>query len=582
MSKTFEINPERSAYLDARGKVILKACPGSGKTTSVAYKLKKLIDEVESSSGNHYRGIACLSFTNVAKDEINSKFKDFHGKFISFPHAVLTIDSFINQYIVLPYFHHLKPSVTRPKILDSNFGLNNYNLGFLNSIRIDNVPISKRYPPEYISINLSNQFLFKKSRPNLTGEDLKSFNAYCQRLKAWQFNNGVLTQNDSIYAAFKILESQQRIAEYLSKRFPLIVIDEAQDTSEIQFAIIDQLIDNGLSQIELIGDPFQSLYEWRNARPDLFEDRFNDSTTWNAKTLMQCRRSQQKIINQYSQLRNDNVSIVTSSNIQDADTLVIRFHEGDEKSAVAKYIELSSQYKIRHVAVRGNSLRRKILNQPERQPEPWKSKTPYTILYALEQIELGNIKKAVSSIRSFIPRLIQPSITLEEERKQIESLKNDFSVNAKLFGLLKALPSLDLSLTDWTSQTQLKLQECFELLETPDFELKQGVWRPKHVLSLKSVMLIETDSCEIPVSTIHKIKGKTLESLLLILSRSSISANISLNELTHSTDFPNEKKRMLYIAMSRPSHQLVIAVPSNFSREDISSKLGGEVIFYEV
>jgi len=34
----YDLNEERSAYLNARGKVILNACPGSGKTTTIAKK----------------------------------------------------------------------------------------------------------------------------------------------------------------------------------------------------------------------------------------------------------------------------------------------------------------------------------------------------------------------------------------------------------------------------------------------------------------------------------------------------------------------------------------------------------------
>ena len=38
----YEITPERKKYIEARGLTVLTACPGSGKTTSIAYKLGKL------------------------------------------------------------------------------------------------------------------------------------------------------------------------------------------------------------------------------------------------------------------------------------------------------------------------------------------------------------------------------------------------------------------------------------------------------------------------------------------------------------------------------------------------------------
>ena len=39
----YRITDERRDYLEARGFTILTACPGSGKTTSITYKMKILL-----------------------------------------------------------------------------------------------------------------------------------------------------------------------------------------------------------------------------------------------------------------------------------------------------------------------------------------------------------------------------------------------------------------------------------------------------------------------------------------------------------------------------------------------------------
>ena len=83
----FEHNPERDAYLETRGRVVLNACPGSGKTTTIAYKLTELTKSWQQTHGK-FIGVACLSFTNVAKDQINEKYSEFSGAPISFPHLV--------------------------------------------------------------------------------------------------------------------------------------------------------------------------------------------------------------------------------------------------------------------------------------------------------------------------------------------------------------------------------------------------------------------------------------------------------------------------------------------------------------
>ena len=62
-----DITSELQAYLDASGKVVLNACPGGGKTTAIAQKIINLEPQYLKKY-DAYSGIACLSFTNAAKD----------------------------------------------------------------------------------------------------------------------------------------------------------------------------------------------------------------------------------------------------------------------------------------------------------------------------------------------------------------------------------------------------------------------------------------------------------------------------------------------------------------------------------
>lgn len=55
------------------------------------------------------------------------------------------------------------------------------------------------------------------------------------------------------------------MASAIVERFPIIIIDEVQDTSINQMAVFDLLSESGMKSIFLVGDPDQSIYEWRNA-----------------------------------------------------------------------------------------------------------------------------------------------------------------------------------------------------------------------------------------------------------------------------------------------------------------------------
>ena len=68
------LSDEQKIYVQTSGKVILNACPGSGKTTTVAHKLFSLTQNWENNFSPS-AGIVCISFTNVAKNEIAEKYK---------------------------------------------------------------------------------------------------------------------------------------------------------------------------------------------------------------------------------------------------------------------------------------------------------------------------------------------------------------------------------------------------------------------------------------------------------------------------------------------------------------------------
>lgn len=89
-------------------------------------------------------------------------------------------------------------------------------------------------------------------------------------MKWKHFNAGKFNQADAIYFTFRILDKYPSITQNLVRRFPILIIDEAQDTTELQMAIIDKLSQYGAESIMLIGDPDQAIFEWNTASPHLF------------------------------------------------------------------------------------------------------------------------------------------------------------------------------------------------------------------------------------------------------------------------------------------------------------------------
>ncbi len=580
---TFERSEERDAYLGSRGRVVLNACPGSGKTTTVAYKLYEVIQTWESMYGK-YVGIACLSFTNVAKDEINRKYCRFSGMPIAFPHIVSTIDSFINQFITLPFYYLFNEAFEgRPDIVDDAKFMDKWTFRFSvpspkKGGGTFEKPLSYSYPPSSIDTNLDGSFSSGGKKPRLSGIGLQTFNDYCYAVKMLQFTKGLLKNSDSTIVALKILKQYPCIAKMLVRRFPYIIIDEAQDTSEIQYAIIDEFIENGLEHVELVGDPYQSLYEWREARPDLFWAKHN-STAWQSLTLTRCRRSTQAIIDCYSILRRECDAGVRTGRHSDAPEPVRLLIYSDTKALLAKYAELSSRFKDRRVLVRGFTHMEEFCALP-RHESMWKIDpcVPHHLIIGRQEMRIGRIREAVKRLRRCLPLLINPRLGAKEQRTLLETIEKQPEWNARIMKLLSDLPSLDLTVSEWTLQTQDFCRKLLKLDNTPDFDLKQGSLCTKHKCRIDELYKDAPNTSL--VSTIHAVKGMTFESVMIVLSRNSSGQSISFNDISRPADFPDEKKRMIYVAMSRPSDQLIVAIPfdAGVNETDIVGRFGGDVI----
>ena len=148
------------------------------------------------------------------------------------------------------------------------------------------------HKPEEIYI-ASNTYYHKQTK---LGDDLQ---LYGQKVVNYRIRNGYLTSSDAIFLASEILDKNPIISELIVRRYPYIIVDEAQDTSEDQHKLIEKLCKAGLKNLELIGDINQSIYEWRFARPDILET-FTRNPNWNHVPFVNNRRSVQRIIDLYS------------------------------------------------------------------------------------------------------------------------------------------------------------------------------------------------------------------------------------------------------------------------------------------
>ena len=580
----YEITEQRKNYLDARNYTILTACPGSGKTTSIVYKLKELIEEMTKTYSLGI-GVLCLSFTNKACDEIKFKYKEMHGTSIVYPNEVMTIDSFVTQYIVLKYWYLIdelaKPTIINEEKILHNLFFHRYNGkdAILSDLRKYG-KLPHLYAPEKIEYLGNN--MFKMESQKVSRNDGIKYEYCCDVLKI-KLHLGVLNSMDALLIAVKILKKYPDVAKSLVNRFPYIILDEAQDTSQLQFDMIELLKEAGVKNIELVGDVNLSIYEWRNAKPKLFLE-YSRKADWKHLNLMENRRSVQRIIDLYSRLTPKGYPKIVSYQVNDAKIPIeiIRYDEGQEKIAIDRFCEISNTYGLnsRLVLVRGKTDLVK-LSAIKSRIEPWKSKLPYEIIDAQLLYAQNKIKEALRKINWACARIICGEEHFEDVKNYINDNKDRVDYRIILMQILKSLPPLSSSFNEWDEQVRTLLKEKLEIPDNINFEFKKKM-SGECMRDLKSQpvsnyygQIVENT---IMPQTIHSVKGASVDAVLLFLHDQPGAQVISFKDIPNNAnglDNILEKHRLIYVACSRAKQFLALAVPSSITENQIKQRLSG-------
>lgn len=573
----YELTDERKAYLDARGKVILTACPGSGKTTSIVKKLGILESECRSQYGQ-FRGFACLSFTNKACNEIQEKFLSMNGHSVSYPNIVSTIDSFLTENIVLPYWYMFKHLDSRPQIINEDEIINRLFIRKDGNTDIqvcgftgEKAKLLHSFEPSRINVGY-NCFYFNNK--------LTKHEDYAKSVILHRMKKAVINSQDAVYIADAILNSHKDIAASLAQRFPYIIVDEAQDTSVLQTIFFKLLEINGLENIEYVGDIYQSIYEWRQASPENFSNIMKDES-WKVLHLTQNRRSVQHIIDLYSKLRAVGDPPIISHNVENKNIpiVVYKYDNTNIKEIIRHFTVQCDNNGLNnyHVLTRGNAFIHKYLNR-NADVDYWKERIPYLLIKALQYKEGGNFHRAIQILLNVWAELTIEVNKFREKNIFVREGEKDVGKTSKMMDLLYSLPSLDETFDNWTNSAQLVLKEKLEL----NFDVNFNPYKRKKNFNINRVRhepiakYYREDSGEdVPfaIETIHSSKGASYGGVLLFLSGDSKGNKISINDFKNTQPL-KEKQRLIYVACSRAEQFLAIAIPDTIPDMKIKRILG--------
>jgi len=524
MSMDYDITEQRQAYLDARGYNILAACPGSGKTTSIVKKLFTVSRYCEEHYGKH-TGFACLSFTNKACAELKQKYMEMHNQRLTFPNEVLTIDSFIMQYVVLPFWSLCDECKQRPIVVNET--------EVLEQIYYNNVQINgkwQQYPVGALRPYASLMYHKKPSLVSIVSRDKKPiFNwkhntitdineiAYCNAAFTYRVENGFITSNDALWIACDILERYQDVTKALTERFPYIIVDEAQDNSELHFEFFKQLKEAGLQNLEFVGDICQSIYGFNNARPELLQNMMAEDE-WTVLPLSECRRSNQRIINLYSKLKSSDLPDISSYNVEDKGVpiIVYKYDEGNVRDIIRNFNQVCEDNDLpsRIILARGVSKCKELSGIKDVKFKYWKTDQhlPYLIIDATFAFELGDMDCAFRKVRLVLADLLAGD-NFEARREFVQEIEHDVDWNARIFGFLKQIPAFSLSFKEWSEQTCILLKDYWDLEKMPTFVpyQKQNRYKMKEMADVPVEQYHQSNDKKSEyhrsIDTIHAVKG---------------------------------------------------------------------------
>jgi superfamily I DNA/RNA helicase len=332
----------------ASGWRIVSARPGTGKTTTLT---DYCLDLFARWSALHkpWQGMAVLSYTNVAKDELERKIRELGSAsgLLSSPHFVGTIDSFVNQYLFLPFGAGQMDCKGRPRLAGEPY--RQWQAGYA----LQNGKPSNAFSPIFfdcygldvagapILIDRSRRRVSAKvSTPAVVVSAGNS--AKIVAMKEYVWSRGYATQNDANYIAYSTLAASTGVSKALIERFPIVIVDEAQDMTEVQHALLDQLAKAGHKHLVLVGDEYQAIYEWNTAKPRLFVDK-KSASEWQGQTISDTFRCSTAVCSVLANVAADGASMRPAESGKNASytrPVEIRtFEEADEADVVRSSVE---------------------------------------------------------------------------------------------------------------------------------------------------------------------------------------------------------------------------------------------------
>ena len=241
---------QRLAAKHIDGALLILAGAGSGKTKTLTTRLAYLIDVV----GVPPSSTLTLTFTNKAATEMRDRSLSLINNKNSAPPLLCTFHKF--------------------GLLFLRFHIGNLHRG-TNFVLIDTEDKKKiiknlhsNLPTSVLASAISGLKNDTLGNIEISDDPLhKEISRVYKQYSAYLLANNMLDFDDLLLLTYEILSANPSLCSDISKKYQYIMVDEYQDTNELQYKLLQRLCKEH-NNICVVGDDDQSIYGWRGANID--------------------------------------------------------------------------------------------------------------------------------------------------------------------------------------------------------------------------------------------------------------------------------------------------------------------------
>lgn len=251
---------QKEAVQSTKGPVLLLAVPGSGKTTVLVTRLGYMIY----CKNIPPERILTVTYTVAATKDMSERFAVRFGEDMAKRLEFRTING-ICAMIIQYYGRRIgKTPFELVKDEKATTGMliricQDHGMGYPTESDLKNVRTLITYIKNMMLNEEELQKLEEESDIRIAG----IYREYCRQMREQK----LMDYDDQMLYAYNMLRKDPGVLAYFQNRYPYICVDEAQDTSKIQHAII-ALLAAGTGNLFMVGDEDQSIYGFRAAYPE--------------------------------------------------------------------------------------------------------------------------------------------------------------------------------------------------------------------------------------------------------------------------------------------------------------------------